>query len=91
MFDTLKYYYWNIGYILSDVIYDFRMKYFYNSSNYYYNSYNWYDDTLLNEINKLEERIAELEESKDQKTDIVLVLNDRKTIRLDKLKRNKSF
>lgn len=91
MFETIKYLYWNIGYILSDTIYEIKCRYFYNSSSYYYHSYSWRDDTLLNEIYKLEERIAELEESKDEKTDIVLVLNDRKNIRLDKLKRNKSF
>jgi hypothetical protein len=91
MFKTVQYLYWNIGYILSDAMYELKMKYFYNNSSYYYHSYGWRDDTLLNEIYKLEERIAELEDSKDEKTDIVLVVNQRKNIQLDKLKRNKSF
>lgn len=91
MFRTLQYLYWNIGYIISDSLYDLKMKFFYNNSNYYYNSYYWRDDTLINEIERLEERIMELEDTKDDKTDIVLVVNQLKNNRLDKLKRNKSF
>lgn len=89
MFKTIQYYYWNLGYILSDVIYEIKRNVFYNNSSYY--AYSWHDDTLLNEIYKLEERIAELEESKDEKTDLVVILNNRKDKRLDKLKRNNSF
>ena len=91
MFRTLQYLYWNIGYIISDSLYDLKMKLFYNNSNYYYNSYYWRDDTLINEIERLEERIMELEDTKDDKTDIVLVVNQLKNNRLDKLKRSKSF
>jgi len=89
MFKTIQYYYWNIGYILSDVLYEIKRNVFSNSTSYY--SYNWHDDTLLNEIYRLEERIAELEESKDERTDLVFILNNRKEKRLDKLKRNNSF
>ena len=89
MFKTIQYYYWNLGYILTDVIYEIKRNVFYNNSSYY--AYSWHDDTLLNEIYKLEERIAELEESKDEKTDLVVILNNRKDKRLDKLKRNNSF
>ena len=46
---------------------------------------------MLNEIYKLEERIAELEDSKDEKTDLVVILNNRKDKRLNKLKRNNSL
>lgn len=89
MFKTIHYYYWNIGYILSDVMYEIKRNVFYNNSSYY--AYSWRDDTLLNEIYKLEERIAELEDSKDEKTDLVVILNNRKDKRLNKLKRNNSF
>ena len=89
MFKTIQYYYWNLGYILSDVIYEIKRNVFYNNSSYY--TYSWHDDTLLNEIYKLEERIAELEDSKDERTDLVVVLNNRKDKRLNKLKRNNSF
>tara|TARA_B100001093_G_C26169253_1_gene735029 strand:+ start:110 stop:379 length:270 start_codon:yes stop_codon:yes gene_type:complete len=89
MFKTIQYYYWNLGYILSDVVYEIKRNVFYNNSSYY--AYSWRDDTLLNEIYKLEERIAELEDSKDEKTDLVVILNNRKDKRLNKLKRNNSF
>lgn len=91
MFRTLEYLYWNIGYIISENLYDLKMKIFSNNSSYYSNSYYWRDDTLLNEIYKLEERIMELEDTKDEKTDIVLVVNQLKNNHLNKLKRNKSF
>jgi hypothetical protein len=90
MFKTFQYYYWNMGYILSDVMYEIKKNFFYNNSSSYY-TYSWHDDTLLNEIYKLEERIAELEDSKDEKTDLVVILNNRKDKRLNKLKRNNSF
>jgi hypothetical protein len=89
MFKTIQYYYWNMSYILSDVMYEIKRNVFYNSSSYY--AYNWRDDTLINEIYKLEERIAELEDSKDERTDLVVILNNRKDKRLNKLKRNNSF
>jgi hypothetical protein len=91
MFRTLEYLYWNIGYIISENLYDLKMKIFSNNSSYYSNSYYWRDDTLINEIYKLEERIMELEDTKDEKTDIVLVVNQLKNNHLNKLKRNKSF
>lgn len=91
MFRTLEYLYWNIGYIISENLYDLKMKIFSNNSSYYSNSYYWRDDTLINEIYKLEERIMELEDTKDEKTDIVLVVNQLNHDRLNKLKRNKSF
>ncbi len=93
MFRTLQYYYWNIGYILSDVYHEIKNTYFYRaySYNYGYYNYQWHDDSLLNEIYKLEERIAELEDLKDQKSDIVLVVNNNQNLTLEKFKRSKSI
>lgn len=89
MFRTLEYYYWNMGYILYDYWDDFKRNYF-NSHTYGYGNRGYYDDTLFNEISKLEDRIYELE-NEPNRTDIVLVLKDQKETRLKKLLRSKSY
>jgi hypothetical protein len=88
MIRTLEYYYWNMGYILYDYWDDFKRKYI-SSHNYGY-GYGYYDDSLINELNKLEDRIYELE-TEPQKTDLVVILRDTKKERLKKLLRSQSY
>lgn len=90
MFRTLEYYYWNMGYILYDYWDDFKRSYL-SSHSYRYGTYSYYDDTLMNEISKLEDRIYELENEKKDKTDIVVILKDQKKARLKKLLRSQSI
>jgi hypothetical protein len=89
MFRTLQYYYWNMGYIFYDYWDDFKRNYL-SSNNYGYPDYRFYDDNLVEELNRLEDRIYELE-TEPNRTDIVLVLKDQKEARLKKLLRSQSY
>ena len=89
MFRTLQYYYWNMGYILYDYWDDFKRNYL-SSNNYGYPDYRFYDDKLVEELNRLEDRIYELE-TEPNRTDIVLVLKDQKEASLNKLLRSQSY